>query len=53
MHAIAFAISLLFAQMEQHDHHAEGVERLGTVTFPISCTPAAQTKFTRAVALLH
>jgi tetratricopeptide (TPR) repeat protein len=56
MHAIAFAISLLacnlIGQMEQHDHdHHE--ERLGTVTFPISCTPAAQAKFTRAVALLH
>ena len=53
MHAIAFAISLLLAQMEQHDHHAEGIERLGTVKFPTSCTPAAQAKFTRAVALLH
>src|SRR4051794_40172043 len=52
MHAIAFAISLLLAQMEQHDHdHHE--ERLGTVTFQTSCTPAAQAKFTRAVALLH
>jgi len=52
MHAIAFAISLLFAQMEQHDHdHHE--ERLGTVVFPTSCSPAAQAKFTRAVALLH
>jgi tetratricopeptide (TPR) repeat protein len=53
MHAIAFAISLLLAQMEQHDHHAEGVERLGTVNFATSCSPAAQAKFTRAVALLH
>jgi tetratricopeptide (TPR) repeat protein len=54
----AIAICLLVtanlaAQMEQHDHHAEGVERLGTVSFPTSCTPAAQAKFTRAVALLH
>jgi len=31
----------------------DGVERLGTVAFSTSCTPAAQTKFTRAVALLH
>jgi tetratricopeptide (TPR) repeat protein len=53
MHNIAFAISLLLAQMEQHDHHAEAAERLGTVNFPTSCTPAAQAKFTRAVALLH
>jgi len=43
----------LLAQMEQHDHHAEDVERLGTVTFPTSCTPAAQARFTRAVSLLH
>jgi hypothetical protein len=46
MHAIAFAISLLLTQIEQH-------ERLGTVTFQTSCSPAAQARFTRAVALLH
>src|SRR5438270_11957461 len=52
MHALAFAISFLLAQMEQHEHdHHE--ERLGTVTFQTSCSPAAQAKFTRAVALLH
>jgi hypothetical protein len=28
-------------------------ERLGSVTFPTSCSPAAQAEFTRAVALLH
>lgn len=28
-------------------------ERLGTVHFPISCTPAAQQQFERAVAMLH
>jgi tetratricopeptide (TPR) repeat protein len=39
------------AQMEQHEHGA--AERLGTVSFPISCSPDAQAKFTRAVALLH
>ena len=53
----AIAICLLVAanltaQMEQHDH-AHYDERLGTVNFPISCSPAAQAKFTRAVALLH
>src|SRR3954464_14920989 len=58
MRFLAISIVLLarmnvLAQMEQHDHHAEGVERLGTVAFPTSCTPAAQAKFTRAVALLH
>ena len=39
------------AQMDQHEHAAG--ERLGTVSFPISCSPDAQAKFTRAVALLH
>src|SRR5258707_4558614 len=58
MPIVAISIFLLstvsvLAQMEQHDHHAEGVERLGTVAFSTSCTPAAQAKFTRAVALLH
>jgi tetratricopeptide (TPR) repeat protein len=28
-------------------------ERLGQVNFPISCSPATQTQFNRAVALLH
>ncbi|HVQ75476.1 MAG TPA: hypothetical protein VMT79_08050 [Candidatus Binatia bacterium] len=28
-------------------------EKLGTVNFPTSCSPAAQAEFTRAVALLH
>jgi tetratricopeptide (TPR) repeat protein len=28
-------------------------EKLGTVTFPVSCTPAASQQFARAVALLH
>jgi hypothetical protein len=31
-------------------HHAE---HLGTVTFPVSCSPAAQREFNEAVALLH
>ena len=28
-------------------------EKLGTVTFPVSCTPSASQQFSRAVALLH
>src|SRR5712691_3931347 len=43
----------LAAQIEQHDHHGEAVERLGTVSFPITCTNEAQARFTRAIALLH
>src|ERR1051326_4344442 len=28
-------------------------EKFGEVNFPISCSPAAQTQFNRAVAMLH
>lgn len=39
------------SQADEHaGHHAE---TLGTVDFPISCSKAAQTEFSRAVALLH
>ena len=36
---------------ETHNHPAP--EKLGKVSFPISCTPAAQEQFNRGVALLH
>src|SRR5256885_159952 len=38
------------AAQEPHPHQAEA---LGRVAFPVSCTPEAQTRFERAVALLH
>ncbi len=58
---VLFAIALstllvapLAAQMDEHHHHdAAPPERLGTVSFPISCSAEAQPAFTRAVALLH
>ena len=38
----------------QHAHHATpAAEKIGQVSFPISCVPAAQKPFERAVALLH
>ncbi|MBV8865906.1 MAG: hypothetical protein JO210_10975 [Acidobacteriaceae bacterium] len=39
----------------QEHHHAEeqAPERLGTVSFSISCSPGVQAKFARGVALLH
>ena len=40
------------AQSETH-HHAEPVEKLGTVSFPISCRAEMQRPFERGVALLH
>ena len=36
---------------ETHDHPAP--EKLGRVSFPVSCKPAVQPEFNRAVALLH
>lgn len=36
---------------EAHDHGVP--ETLGSVSFPVSCDPAAQPEFNRAVALLH
>jgi tetratricopeptide (TPR) repeat protein len=36
---------------ETHDHGAP--EKLGKVSFPISCAPAVQDQFNRGVALLH
>jgi tetratricopeptide (TPR) repeat protein len=36
---------------ETHSHSAP--EKLGNVSFPISCAPAAQEQFNRGVALLH
>ena len=38
------------AQEHDHDH---GTERLGRVTFPVTCTPAAQQRFERGMAMLH
>ena len=38
---------------EQHKHDAGQGGKLGAVHFPVSCSPAAQKEFERAVALLH
>jgi hypothetical protein len=47
---LAFASSS-FAQNSTH-HHDAG-EKLGTVSFPISCAPDTQAQFERGVALLY
>lgn len=36
---------------QEHDHSGTG--RLGRVEFPVSCTPLAQQRFERAMAMLH
>jgi hypothetical protein len=38
---------------ESHQHQHDATEKLGQVSFPISCKAAAQQKFNRALALLH
>jgi tetratricopeptide (TPR) repeat protein len=48
---LAFASSC-FAQNEPHHHH-DAAEKLGTVSFPISCAPATQAQFERGLALLY
>lgn len=60
--SIAIRFVLLLAAMisvraasaqETHQHQHDATEKLGQVNFPISCHPAAQQKFHRALALLH
>ncbi len=50
----ALVVTSLAAQMDEHQHHEMATTgRLGTISFPISCSAEAQPAFTRAVALLH
>lgn len=49
--AIALLGAHLSAAQEEHTHSA--AEVLGEVSFPTTCSPAIQTEFNRAVALLH
>ena len=48
---LVFAISPLAPSQEMHVHRAP--EKLGEVSFPVSCKPAVQQEFDRGVALLH
>lgn len=41
------------APLLAQDHQHTGMEHLGTVVFPVSCTPQAQRHFTHAMAVLH
>lgn len=47
------AISLWPAAAQHHEHPAGDPEKLGQVSFPISCSPAVQQPFNRAMAMLH
>src|SRR5262245_5955132 len=48
--AIYILILLLLPETVLAQHMGHG---MGTVSFPVSCSPAAQAEFNRAVALLH
>jgi hypothetical protein len=43
----------LSAAFAQHEHPAGRAERLGKVSFPVSCVPSVQQQFSSAVAMLH
>src|SRR5437899_9347185 len=47
------ALTWLLCSSSMASAQGAGGEKLGTVTFPVSCTPAASQQFVRAVALLH
>jgi tetratricopeptide (TPR) repeat protein len=38
---------------DMHAHHHDATEKLGNVSFPISCAPDSQKPFERGVALMH
>lgn len=50
---IAVALACAHAVPPQTPMHDHGGHGLGVVEFPVSCTPAAQEKFTRAITILH
>ena len=51
---ILLSLLLVFPFAAAQQPHSHSVpEKLGTVSFPISCAPAVRTQFNRGVALLH
>jgi len=55
--ALFLGMVLALYQSEQHigemHHYSEPVAKIGTVSFPISCSPQVQNTFELGVALLH
>lgn len=50
---VAMAAAPTFADDNMHGHHHDASEKLGKVSFPISCAVGSQAEFERGVALLH
>ena len=49
----AYAQSMPDMTEEHHHHHDADDEKLGRVSFPVSCTAQGQTAMEHGVALLH
>jgi tetratricopeptide (TPR) repeat protein len=49
--ALCLVALIPFSSAQEHDHGIP--EKLGSVSFPVSCAPAVQQQFNRGVALLH
>jgi len=50
---IACAFPAFALDDDMHGHHHDANEKLGKVSFPISCAEGSQAEFERGVALLH
>src|SRR5260370_1340231 len=48
--AAALCVSKVLADDQ---HHHDGAEKTGSISFPVSCSPAAQNSFLQGVALLY
>jgi tetratricopeptide (TPR) repeat protein len=53
MAILVTTLLFLFSASAQEVHNHSAPEKLGKVSFPISCAPAVQEQFNRGVALLH
>ncbi len=51
--SLAFLLVLPASSAAQDVHYHAAPEKLGVVSFPVSCRPEVQQQFDRAVALLH
>ena len=50
---LVFCAVTALALDDMHGHHHDATEKLGKVSFPISCAAGSQAEFERGVALLH
>jgi tetratricopeptide (TPR) repeat protein len=50
---VALSPAVHAAETQTHQSEAAASERLGTVSFPVACSPSVRAQFVRGVALLH